>query len=623
MNNMETIGIPKLSNQKKSLLDCYLKNSPVYFNDWSSDNKAMLVRKRKEDTFQIFYLNQAKGILKQLTHFKEPVTRLRSTKNPKMNGFVYDINIGGNEQNQIYYYDLSNGSSHLITDGTSKNDFSLWNHAGNELVYSSNAINQIDFHIFSTKITADLKIENKLLFKAAGKWYPVCWSLDDRFLIISKFISALQAEPHLLEVATGQLTKLYPSNKKVFFTRLLFSKLNNQLYIVSDEDTDFLKLRLYDILTGEQQLLTEKLNWNIESIALDKTGNHLAFICNENGYYKLYLMDTKTYEYKPLSDIPKGQVTQIKFDETGNFLAMNISSYSNANEVFVYDIKNLKITQWTFINAPSTEEITFAKPSLIHYPSFDNVNGKKRQIPAFCYLPDKQGSFPTLIHIHGGPESQFEPNYHPFFQYLINQLGIAIIAPNVRGSWGYGKKYIALDDGFKREDSVKDIGALLDWIAANPNLNEKQVGVMGGSYGGYMVYAALIHYAKRLTCGISRVGISNFVTFLENTKAYRRDIRREEYGDERIPEMRKFLHEISPTTNAHKISKPMLIVQGGNDPRVPESEAKQMYDSLTNNGIPVWYILAKDEGHGFKKKKNIDYYHKVAISFLKQYLLLQ
>jgi len=506
MNNIETIGIPNLSNEKNSHLDAYLKNSAVYFNDWCSDNKGIIVRKRSEDTFQAFYLNQAKGILQQLTNFKEPVSRLRSTKNPKhpkMNGFVYDIDKGGDEQNQIYYYNQSNGSSHLITDGKSKNDFSLWNNTGNELVYCSNAFNQIDFHIFSTKISADLKFENRLLFQAEGKWYPVCWSLDDRFLIITRFISASEYKPHLLEVATGQLKKLFLTNKKVSFTNLLFSKSNNQLYIVSNEDT--------------------------ESIALDKIGNHLAFISNENGYFKLYLMDTKTHKYKLLSNIPEGQVNQIKFDESGNFLAMNISSYSYANEVFVYDIKNLKINQWTFINSPFTEEITFAKPSLIHYPSFDNAKDIKRQIPAFV------------------------PNYHPFLQYLINQLGIAIIAPNVRGSRGYGKNYIALDDGYKREDSVKDIGALLNWITDHPNLNEKQVGVIGGSYGGYMVYAALIHYANQLTCGISRVGISNFVTFLENTKAYRRDIRRVEYGDERIPEMRKFLHKISPTTNAHKI----------------------------------------------------------------------
>jgi len=612
MNNIITLGIPNLKDEKNLQLESYLKQTATYFNDWCYNNEGVLIRKRSEDTFQAFYMSQAESNLKQLTNFKEPVSRLRSTPNQQLNGFVYDIDTGGNEQNQIYYYDLPTGKSHLITDGKSKNDFSLWNHAGDELVYCSNAINQIDFHIFSTKINTDLQFENTLLFKEAGKWYPVCWSLDDRFLIVSKFISALESEPYILEIATGKLKKIFNSNKKVAFSRLLFSKLNNLLYIISDEDTNYLKLRLLDISTGEQELLTGKLNWNVESIALDKTGNHLAFISNENGYYTLYLMDTKTHRYKPLPNIPKGQVSQIKFDETGNFLAMNISSNTYASEVFVYDIKNLNIKKWTSNSSSLTNKLTYIEPTLIHYPTFDIQNGVQRKIAAFCYLPDKSGNYPTLIHIHGGPEGQFLPDHQPFFQYLINQFGIAIVAP---------KNNIALDDGYKREDSVKDIGALLNWIEKHPNLNEKQVGLIGGSYGGYMVYAAMIHYAQQIACGISRVGISNFVTFLENTQAYRRDMRREEYGDERVPEMRKFLQAISPTTNAHKILKPLLIVQGGNDPRVPESESKQMYNSLNKNEIPVWYILAKDEGHGFKKKNNIDYYYKVAIAFLKQYLL--
>ncbi|MCB0586764.1 MAG: S9 family peptidase, partial [Phaeodactylibacter sp.] len=220
-----------------------------------------------------------------------------------------------------------------------------------------------------------------------------------------------------------------------------------------------------------------------------------------------------------------------------------------------------------------------------------------------------------------GPESQYRPGFSPIFQYYLKELGIAVIAPNVRGSAGYGKNFLKLDNGYKREDSVKDIGKLLDWIKEQPELDESRVAVMGGSYGGYMVLSSMAHYNGRLRCGVDIVGISNFVTFLENTKSYRRNLRRVEYGDERDPHMRRHLERISPTTNAHKITRPMLIVQGMNDPRVPVSEAEQMLRAIRNNGGEAWYLLAKDEGHGFRKKPNRDYYNKAVILFLQRYLL--
>ena len=193
--------------------------------------------------------------------------------------------------------------------------------------------------------------------------------------------------------------------------------------------------------------------------------------------------------------------------------------------------------------------------------------------------------------------------------------------PNVRGSSGYGKAYLQLDNGYQREDSVKDIGALLDWVARQSELDAERVAVIGGSYGGYMVLASMTHYDDRLRAGIDIVGISNFVTFLENTQDYRRDLRRVEYGDERDPEMRAFLEKISPTTNAGKITKPLFVAQGLNDPRVPASESEQMVEVIRENGGVVWYLLARDEGHGFRKKANRDYYGRAVVLFLQEHLL--
>ena len=226
-----------------------------------------------------------------------------------------------------------------------------------------------------------------------------------------------------------------------------------------------------------------------------------------------------------------------------------------------------------------------------------------------------------VIYIHGGPESQYRPYFSSTFQYWINELGLAVIAPNVRGSAGYGKSYLKLDNGFNREQTVRDIGALLDWIATQPNLNSDRVAVYGGSYGGYMVLASMTNYNDRLRAGVEIVGISNFVTFLENTKEYRRNLRRAEYGDERDPAMRKYLNEISPSNNAQKIRKPVFVAQGLNDPRVPASESEQIVETIRSNDGTVWYMLATDEGHGFKKKSNRDFYRDVTIMFLEEFLL--
>jgi dipeptidyl aminopeptidase/acylaminoacyl peptidase len=253
---------------------------------------------------------------------------------------------------------------------------------------------------------------------------------------------------------------------------------------------------------------------------------------------------------------------------------------------------------------------------LVRWPTFDG-----RQISGFLYQPPAKftGKRPVIISIHGGPE--YRPGFLGRSNYFINELGVAMIMPNVRGSSGYGKSFLKLDNGMLREDSVKDIGALLDWIKTQPGLDADRVMVTGGSYGGYMTLAVATLYNDRIKASLDVVGISNFVSFLEKTESYRRDLRRVEYGDERDPKMREFLQSISPLNRATKITKPLFVVQGKNDPRVPLNEAEQIVATVKKNGSPVWYLMATDEGHGFAKKKNIDYQFYATIVFVQQHLL--
>jgi dipeptidyl aminopeptidase/acylaminoacyl peptidase len=365
-------------------------------------------------------------------------------------------------------------------------------------------------------------------------------------------------------------------------------------------------------------VLTAAIPWNVQGFDLSDDGRTIVFVTNEDGLAKLHILDIATGAERPAPAIPAGQISGLKFRRGTQEFGFTLSSARAPGDVYSYDLASDRLERWTASETGGLDASKFAEPELIHYPTFDG-----RQIPGFVYKPGLKfaGPRPVLIDIHGGPEGQFRPAFMGRLNYLIDELGIAVVFPNVRGSAGYGKSYLKLDNGFKREDSVKDIGAMLDWIKTQPGLDASRVGVTGGSYGGYMSLATMTHYSDRLKCGIDIVGISNFVTFLKNTQGYRRDLRRAEYGDERDPKMREHLDRISPLTDAAKIAVPILVVQGKNDPRVPVTEAEQIVAAIRKGDRPVWYVLGKDEGHGFAKKVNQDYLMAAEVLFLKKHLL--
>jgi dipeptidyl aminopeptidase/acylaminoacyl peptidase len=320
--------------------------------------------------------------------------------------------------------------------------------------------------------------------------------------------------------------------------------------------------------------------------------------------------------------LPIGLIYGISFSPDSKRLSMVLNTATSPGDIYIYDIEPNKLTRWTESEVGGLNTSGFPTPELVHYADFKDEDGNTGKIPAFVFKPNTgKAPYPVVISIHGGPEGQYTPYFSSTFQFWLNELGVAVIAPNVRGSDGYGKSYLQMDNGYKREESVKDIEKLLDWIDDQPDLDKDRVAVYGGSYGGYMVLASMFKFNDRIRCGVDNVGISNFVTFLKNTKDYRRDLRRVEYGDERDPDMAEFLNKISPTTNAHKITKPLFVVQGLNDPRVPATEAEQIVEIVRKNGQDVWYMLGKDEGHGFRKKTNRDYYAAAVVLFFEKYLL--
>jgi dipeptidyl aminopeptidase/acylaminoacyl peptidase len=381
-------------------------------------------------------------------------------------------------------------------------------------------------------------------------------------------------------------------------------------------------LRYHDFASDRLESVSGGIPWDVEEFVLSEDGTRLAFVTNEGGFGVPHLLDTATREEVALPELPRGIVFAPQFSPDGKRLTIALNSATSPSDVYAIDLADATVERWTHSEVGGLDASGFTQPRLIEYPTFDRVDGKPRMIPAFYYEPAGDGPFPVVISIHGGPESQARPSFSTNTEFLVAELGVGGLVPNVRGSSGYGKRHVALDNGFQREDSVRDIGALLDWIRTQPKLDAKRVGVYGGSYGGYMVLASMARYDDRLRAGVDVVGISNFVTFLENTQEYRRDLRRAEYGDERDPAMRAHLAKISPTANAKDITIPLFVAQGANDPRVPASEAEQILASVRGNGNDdVWYLLFKDEGHGFRKKDNSDHFRAAMMRFWQEHLI--
>lgn len=608
--NLVIEGIPEIPAALAERTGRYQQSRGASLEGWLADG-SLLITTRFGETPQVHRVAGPGMARSQLTFYPEPIAEALPA--PDGRGFLFARDSGGNEFYQLYHQDLDSGEVRLLSDGKSRNTGALFADRGSRYAYSTTRRNGRDSDIHIADL--DKPGESTPLVEAEGSWSALSWSPDGRQLLVGRYLSILESELYLVDLASGERRRFHPTAGPVSFSNAKFARDGRGIYSVSDEGSDFQQLR-YERLDGSgAKLLSADLPWDVDGLALSDDGRWLAFTTNVDGASSLRLLDLKYGERAAVPKIPVGLIGNLAFDPGNRRLGFVLNSPRSASDVFAFvpGAVKPKLSRWTTSETGGLKADGFTEPSLIRYPSFDGLS-----IPAFLYTPPGPGPHPVLIAIHGGPESQSQPAWNATTEFYVRELGLAVLTPNVRGSSGYGKAYLALDNGRLREDSVKDIGALLDWIASQPTLDATRVVVSGGSYGGYMTLAAMTRYNDRLAGGIDVVGISNFVSFLTHTQDYRRDLRRVEYGDERDPEMRAFLEAISPQTNAAKIGKPMLIVQGLNDPRVPASESEQMVATIRSNGGEVWYLLAKDEGHGFRKKANRDYYGNAVVLFLQK-----
>jgi dipeptidyl aminopeptidase/acylaminoacyl peptidase len=584
--------------------------------DWHPARREMLIGTRFADTVQIHRVTMPGGARTQLTFFPDRITGAFYSP-VSGDTFIFSKDTGGGEFFQLYRYDVKTGKSILLTDGKSRNGSVKWSPKGTWIAFTSTRRNGRDSDIW---LMDPMRPDSArpLLQNTESGWFPEDWSGDEKTLIVNKETSAEVSELFLVDVASGARTDLTGHKPQTLYEGARFAADGKGVYLATTENSDFERLAYLDLASKKITVLTPGIDWDVDDLDLSKDGRHIAYIVNEDARGVLHVMDTITHKDLQLPTLPAGTITSVKWHNNGNDLGFTVASSRTPSDIYSLDLKAGKVDRWTYSETGGVDTSQFRESEIIHWKSFDGLN-----ISGLYYKPPARftGARPVIINIHGGPEGQSRPGYLGSNNYLIDELGVAMIFPNVRGSTGYGKKFLSLDNGMKREDSVKDIGSLLDWIATQPGLDASRVMVMGGSYGGYMTLASMTHYNDRLRCAIDVVGISDWISFLEHTEAYRRDLRRVEYGDERDPKMRDFLATISPRASASKITKPMMIVAGKNDPRVPYTEGEQMTKSIRANGGTVSYLLADDEGHGYAKKANRDFQFFESVVFIEKYLL--
>jgi len=619
--------VPSIPAERVEDLLPYENFRSAVIEDWHPKERRILMRTRFAESVQLHEVAMPMGARNQLTFYRDPATSGRyRPSDPEQ--LIYLLNEGGAENFQLFLLDRRTGRAKRLSDGTHRYVSPLWSHGGKWLAYASNARNGRDMDIYLADPSAPGS-ERRLL-EVQGSWEPRDWSPDDRRLLVVEEISANETYLHWVDVATGELHTLTPRNPRqedptIAYQGGHWSADGRSIYAASDRDSEFLRLVRIDLATGRPTVLTGGIPWDVDDFDLSSDGRLLAFLTNEDGVSKLRFLDPATDKVMAGPELPAGIASGLAFRPGSHEVAFTLNWARSPQDIHTYDPDKRRLERWTASEVGGLNAESFVVPELIHYPTFDSLqDGARRMIPAFVYRPPAgrfKGPRPVFLDIHGGPEGQARPSFRGSNNYLLDELGVALILPNVRGSTGYGKTYLKLDNGRLREDSVKDIGALLDWIATQPDLDSSRVMVTGGSYGGYMSLASMTHYSDRLCCGWDSVGISNFVTFLEHTQGYRRDLRRVEYGDERDPQMRAFLEEIAPANRASRITKPLLVSAGANDPRVPVTESDQIVAAAKRNGVPVWYLVGKDEGHGFAKKGNSDYQRAVLFEFVRRFLL--
>ncbi|MFM2409358.1 MAG: hypothetical protein RL481_186, partial [Pseudomonadota bacterium] len=607
-------GVPAVPVELAAETRPYMEFRSAGFVGWHPTDKSMIISTRFGNTAQLHRVAMPMGARRQITFEAEPIGG--GGWAPKTGDvFVTGKDIGGNEFYQLYT--LKAGKLTMLTDGKSRNSFGAWSDDGELIAYSSTKRTGADNDLYvmnprdpsSARMVAEVK---------GGGWGIQTFAPDKKSAIVANYVAVTNVDMYVLDLEKGGMVPVGDIAKDIAYRGAEFAP-DGTLWVTSDEGSDFQRLGTLDPATGKFTPRGPAEKWDVDTFNIAPDGSFIAYVTNEAGTAKLKLLDPKTNMVRSVDTLPAGIIGGLEISDWGE-IGLTFTSARSAADAWSVDPKTLRVTRWTESETGGLDVSKNVEPELVKIKSFDGL-----EVSGFLYRPDAAkfpGKRPMIMNVHGGPEGQSRPGFQGRTNYLLNEEGVAIFYPNVRGSTGYGKTFVSLDNGpFKRENSVKDMGVFLDSLARDPALDASRFGLTGGSYGGYMCYAAAVQFKAKLRATNCIVAISNFVTFLENTQSYRRDLRRVEYGDERDPKQREKLIAISPLTRVAEIEKPMMVVTGANDPRVPQSEADQLVAAIRAKGGTAWHLVGTNEGHGFAKKENIDYQFWTSLLFWQKNLL--
>jgi dipeptidyl aminopeptidase/acylaminoacyl peptidase len=603
-------GIPAVPAELAARTRPYMEFRTAAFAGWHPRDRSMLVTTRFADTAQIHRVAAPLGYRQQLTFEAEPV---RGSWSPAGDVMVVTKDVGGDEFFQLYRYD--NGRLVLLTDGRSRNNLGAWSKDGRWIGYSSTRRNGTDTDLYIVD-PRDPSTDRLVAQVEGGGWGIADFAPDGRSAVVVNYRQVTNSDLYLLDIASGRLTPIGDPARDIAYGGAEFAP-DGRLWVTSDEGSDFQRLGTIDPATGRFTAISREPRWDVENFDIAPDGRSIAYTTNEAGISRLKLLDPASGRVRKVDGLPAGTIGGIEIAPWGT-IGLTLSSARSPADAFSIDPANLAVTRWTQSETGGLDPAINVEPELVEVTSFDG-----ERVSGFLYRADPArfpGRRPLIVSIHGGPEGQSRPGFQGRTNYLVNELGLSVFYPNVRGSTGYGKRFVSLDNGPElRENSVRDIGAFLDHFGRDPRIDGQRIGVTGGSYGGYMCYASAIFYGDRLRAANCVVAISNWVTFLENTQSYRRDLRRVEYGDERT--QREALLRISPMTRISELRIPLMVVTGANDPRVPASEADQLVAAVRGQGRTAWHLVGRNEGHGFARKENQDYQFWTGLMFWQQTLL--
>ena len=623
-DNVKAEGLPPIPSSYPSALAPYAGFRRALFAGWHPSRREILIATTFGNVPQLHSVAGPGMDRQQITFFSEGMSATSSAAYAPDGSYLLlakEASGSAAEATQFFRYDVPARQTTLITDGKSRYLSYAWAHRGGLLAFDSTQRNGRDRDLYVINPLEPSEVRR--VAELQGNWAIADWSPDDRhLLVINAPAGASRTFLWLIDVNTGEKKALTSGSEEIVWRTPQFSPDGRSIYALSNKGSELSRVWRCDLASGEWKPLGNP-DEMVEDAALSPDGRTLAVVLFAPNGNRLELRDSRTAAVRSTPRLPNGLfLTRPSWRPDSSEVAFSFWSPGSYGDVFSANAATGAVQRWTHSESGVFNPETLPEPEIVNWKSFDGL-----EFSGVVYRPSAKftGPRPVIISFHGGPSGTGaieRPRFQGRSNYFLNELGIAIIYPNVRGSYGFGKSFARLDDQLKREDSVKYVGAVLDWIAAQPSLDKSRVMVTGISYGGYMAYAAAEMFADRLRCAVSANGISDFITYFEYTNETRVEDRRLEYGDERDPVMREFLTRISPVTQATKLKVPLLIVNGARDPRVPPQQGDEMAKAVKANGTPVWHLIFADEPHFlFQSVTNNNYFFYVQFEFIRQYLL--